>query len=120
MKVSNVVAKKYVKGNLRGFADISFDECLTVYGWKIWNRKDGSGLFVAPPTKMNDAPEDKKYNNIAYVTDKDFDQELQDVVIKAYNSLDQDDSVPDRPSREVNTGFNNSVGNGEDIDEPPL
>jgi len=121
MKVTNVTVNRWEKGNLRGFADVQFDDCLETYGWRIWNKKDGSGLFVAPPSKPNDNPDSKyKYSDIVRVTNEEFLEDIQEVVLDAYNAAGKEDDSISRPQRPTSNNVQVDFSDPNNIGNAPL
>ena len=51
MNITKVWIKKWEKGNLLGFADVVIDDYMTFRGYKIFRKKDGSGISVSPPSQ---------------------------------------------------------------------
>ena len=49
MKITEVKVREFGKGNLKGFADVTFDNCFVVKGLKIMNGQNG--IFVNMPSQ---------------------------------------------------------------------
>lgn len=82
MEVTGVKVTKYSKtGNLKGFANVTFDECFVVTGIKILNGQ--KGLFIAMPSQYSQANDE--YYDIYFPITAEFREELQDAVLEAYD-----------------------------------
>lgn len=53
MNITDVRTTKFEKGNLLGFADVTFDNYLHLTGLKIFRSKDGNKLNVLPPSTQS-------------------------------------------------------------------
>lgn len=82
MDVTEVKVTKYSKtGNLKGFANVTFDDVFVVTGIKILNGQ--RGLFIAMPSNYSEANDE--YYDIYFPITKEFREELQDAVLEAYD-----------------------------------
>ncbi len=68
--------------NLKAFADVLIGDLLLVKGVRVV-AKNGSGLFVSMPTQK---AKDGKWYETVRLLDKGTMQELQEVVLRAYNA----------------------------------
>lgn len=114
MKISDVKVNLYENGKLRGFADVTFDEAVTVKGFKIWN--GSQGLFVGSPSTIN--KKDDSYRDMVWLSDE-FKPILSEAVLDAFRSMANGNSTKanttksTRQPRITATSLN-------DLDEPPL
>jgi len=82
MNITAVKVNKFESGKLRGFADVTFDDMLTIKGYKIF--EGSKGLFVSTPSRQD---KDGKYIDMVWVEDRDFMDEIQKTVLKEYESV---------------------------------
>lgn len=68
-------------GNLRAFVDVTFNEVLTVYGYRVLEGENG--YFVGAPSIMR--KRDKKWMPVVRLTDTAFNKKFQDAVLKKYH-----------------------------------
>ena len=68
--------------NLKAFVDINVCDAVLIKGLRVLSNKEG-GLFVAMPSHK--AQDGKYYDTVKLLTDE-AKQELQDVVLAAYES----------------------------------
>lgn len=68
--------------NLKAFADVLVGDLLLIKGVRVVS-KNGSGLFVSMPTQK---AKDGKWYETVRLLDKGTQQELREVVLRAYNS----------------------------------
>ena len=76
LKVTDVNFRKFVKGNICGYATIEFNKVLKVNGFKIMHGKDG--FFVAMPSHI--ANDDEWYSDV-FISDEDIYNQFQSLVI---------------------------------------
>lgn len=89
LKVTDVNFRKFVKGNICGYATIEFNDVLKVNGFKIMHGKDG--FFVAMPSHRAD--DDKWYSDV-FISDEDiFNQLQEDVIKRVLIDYDKDDLI---------------------------
>ncbi|MBU0506046.1 SpoVG family protein [bacterium] len=67
---------------LKAFADVLIGDLLLIKGVRVVS-KNGSGLFVSMPTQK---AKDGKWYEIVRLLDNGTKQELQEVVLRAYNT----------------------------------
>lgn len=79
MNITEVKIKEFDKGNLKGFVDVTFDNCFVVKGLKIMSGQNG--LFVSMPSQEKNG----EYFDTAFPITKEFRQELIDAVLDKYN-----------------------------------
>ena len=81
MKITNVRVYKFKKegSNLKGFANITIDDCLVVNDIKIMDGQ--KGLFIAFPSKKGN---DDKYNDIVFPITKEAREAITNRIIKEY------------------------------------
>lgn len=74
-------------GKIRGFADIVIGNDFKVTGLKII--EGSNGFFVGMPSKKN--TKDDTYSDIVYPLTKESKKELNDAVIKAFKSTNDNE-----------------------------
>ena len=95
LKVTDVNFRKFVKGNICGYATIEFNKVLKVNGFKIMHGKDG--FFVAMPSHRAD--DDEWYSDV-YISDEDIYNQFQvDVINAVLDEYDEDDLIDERKSK---------------------
>ena len=89
LKVTDVNFRKFVKGNICGYATIEFNKVLKVNGFKIMHGKDG--FFVAMPSHK--AYDNEWYSDV-YISDEDIYNQFQvDVINAVLDDYDEDDLI---------------------------
>ena len=89
LKVTDVNFRKFVKGNICGYATIEFNKVLKVNGFKIMHGKDG--FFVAMPAHRAD--NDEWYSDV-FISDEDIYNQFQvDVINIILDDYDEDDLI---------------------------
>ena len=89
LKVTDVNFRKFVKGNICGYATIEFNKVLKVNGFKIMHGKDG--FFVAMPAHRAD--DDEWYSDV-FISDEDIYNQFQvDVINAVLDDYDEDDLI---------------------------
>ena len=89
LKVTDVNFRKFVKGNICGYATIEFNKVLKINGFKIMHGKDG--FFVAMPSHK--AYDDEWYSDV-YISDEDIYNQFQvDVINAILDEYDEDDLI---------------------------
>lgn len=90
LKVTDVNFRKFVKGNICGYATIEFNKVLKVNGFKIMHGKDGF-FFVAMPSHI--AYDDEWYSDV-FISDEDiYNQFQEDVIHAVLDDYDEDDLI---------------------------
>jgi stage V sporulation protein G len=79
MKISDIRVTLRNEEKLKGFVNITFDDCFIVRGCKIIQGEDG--YFVSMPSWKGP---DGSYRDIAHPTNGDMRRELEDKILKAY------------------------------------
>jgi stage V sporulation protein G len=98
VKVTNIQVRLRHEDKLKGFVNITFDNCFVVRGCKII--RGGKGYFLSMPSQKL---EDGSHRDIAHPINAGMRQELEDLVLKAYmtelraNGMLQPSGVPVRP-----------------------
>ena len=87
MDITAVKVNKFTSGKLRAFADVTFDNKLTIKGYKVFD--GNNGLFVAFPSRQD---KDGKYVDMVWCDDKEFKEEIQRMVLDEYNSAGDTDT----------------------------
>lgn len=80
MEVTKVNFKKVEKGNLKGFADVEFDNCFVVRGFKIL--EGSKGVFVANPSEKGG---DGQYYDTSHPITSEMREKLSNAVLKEAN-----------------------------------
>ena len=95
LKVTDVNFRKFVKGNICGYATIEFNKVLKVNGFKIMHGKDG--FFVAMPAHRAD--DDEWYSDV-FISDEDIYNQFQvDVINIILDDYDEDELIDDGKSK---------------------
>ena len=95
LKVTDVNFRKFVKGNICGYATVEFNKVLKVNGFKIMHGKDG--FFVAMPAHRAD--DDEWYSDV-FISDEDiYDQFQVDVVNAILEEYDEDDLIDNKSTK---------------------
>lgn len=95
LKVTEVKFRKFVKGNICGYATIEFNKVLKVNGFKIMHGKDG--FFVTMPSHK--AYDDEWYSDV-FISDEEIYEKFQEDVINAVlDDYDKDDLIDERKSK---------------------
>ena len=95
LKVTDVNFRKFVKGNICGYATIEFNKVLKVNGFKIMHGKDG--FFVAMPSHRAD--DDQWYSDV-FISDEDIYNQFQvDVINAVLDDYDEDELIDDGKSK---------------------
>ena len=68
--------------NIRAYADVLVGDLMLIKGVRVVTKKDGQ-LFVAMPQQM---AKDGKWYEIIRLLDKGIQQNLREVVLRAFNS----------------------------------
>lgn len=94
LKVTDVNFRKFVKGNICGYATIEFNKVLKVNGFKVMHGKDG--FFVAMPSHK--AYDDEWYSDV-FISDEDIYNQFQVDVINAILDEYDEDELVDKKSK---------------------
>ena len=95
IKVTDVNFRKFVKGNICGYATIEFNKVLKVNGFKIMHGKDG--FFVAMPSHKAD--DDEWYSDV-FISDEDIYNQFQvDVINAILEDYDEDDLIDKKSTK---------------------
>ena len=95
LKVTDVNFRKFVKGNICGYATIEFNKVLKVNGFKIMHGKDG--FFVAMPSHK--AYDDEWYSDV-FISDEDIYNQFQvDVINAILDEYDEDELVDKKSNK---------------------
>ena len=95
LKVTDVNFRKFVKGNICGYATIEFNKVLKVNGFKIMHGKDG--FFVAMPSHRAD--NDEWYSDV-FISDEDIYNQFQvDVINAILDEYDEDDLIDKKSTK---------------------
>ena len=95
LKVTDVNFRKFVKGNICGYATVEFNKVLKVNGFKIMHGKDG--FFVAMPAHRAD--DDEWYSDV-FISDEDIYNQFQvDVINAVLDDYDEDDLIDNKSKK---------------------
>ena len=95
LKVTDVNFRKFVKGNICGYATVEFNKVLKVNGFKIMHGKDG--FFVTMPSHK--AYDDEWYSDV-FISDEDIYNQFQvDVINAVLDDYDEDDLIDNRSKK---------------------
>ena len=98
IKVTDVNFRKFVKGNICGYATIEFNKVLKVNGFKIMHGKDG--FFVTMPAHIAD---DQWYSDV-FISDEDIYNQFQvDVINAVLDEYDEDDLIDKKSKKSANS-----------------
>ena len=112
LKVTDVNFRKFVKGNICGYATIEFNKVLKVNGFKIMHGKDG--FFVAMPSHI--ANDDEWYSDV-FISDEDIYNQFQvDVINAVLDDYDEDDLI-DKKSKKSKKSKNSTKSKKSDEDD---
>lgn len=85
MVITKVEFKKFERGNLKGFASVTFDDALIVTGIKLmWSEKTKSFFPAMPSTEYTDKDGSKKYNDIVFPVSKELRAEMTEAIVSKY------------------------------------
>lgn len=79
MKISEIQVTLRNEEKLKGFVNVTFDDCFVVRGLKII--QGTKGYFVSMPSRKR---EDGTHRDIAHPTNPEMRKMLEDSVLKAY------------------------------------
>lgn len=80
MQITDVRVKRLIRdGKMRGMASITIDDAFVVHDIKII--EGDKGLFIAMPSRK---AKDGEYRDIAHPINSDTRNEIQELVLKAY------------------------------------
>ena len=112
LRVTNVNFRKFVKGNICGYATIEFNKVLKVNGFKIMHGKDG--FFVAMPSHIAD--NDEWYSDV-FISDEDIYNQFQvDVINAVLDDYDEDDLI-DKKSKKSTKSTKSTKSKKSDEDD---
>ena len=112
LKVTDVNFRKFVKGNICGYATIEFNKVLKVNGFKIMHGKDG--FFVAMPSHLAD--NDEWYSDV-FISDEDIYNQFQvDVINAVLDDYDEDDLI-DKKSKKSKKSTKSTKSKKSDEDD---
>ncbi len=81
MKISEVRVTLRDEEKLKGFVNVTFDNCFVVRGLKII--QGTKGYFVSMPSRKRT---DGTHSDIAHPTNMEMRRQIEDTVLKAYAS----------------------------------
>lgn len=91
MKITKVNVRLYDKSSLKGFADVTLDDCLVLTGIKIVDGKKGH--FISMPAQ---AGADDKYYDIFFPITKEFREDLEDAVLDEYEAVIKEEAEKEK------------------------
>ena len=112
LKVTDVNFRKFVKGNICGYATVEFNKVLKVNGFKIMHGKDG--FFVAMPAHRAD---DNEWYSDVFISDEDIYNQFQvDVINAILEEYDEDDLI-DKKSKKSTKSTKSKKSDDEDDED---
>ena len=113
LKVTDVNFRKFVKGNICGYATVEFNKVLKVNGFKIMHGKDG--FFVAMPAHRAD--DDEWYSDV-YISDEDIYNQFQvDVINAVLDDYDEDDLIDNKSKKSTKSKKSDEDDDDDEDDE---
>jgi DNA-binding cell septation regulator SpoVG len=92
--ITDVKCTAFESDNLKGIANVTFDDCFVVSGVKIMD--GNNGLFVSMPNYKALKDGQEEFHDICFPTTAEFREEFNNAVMDAFNkSLDLSKEVPD-------------------------
>ena len=92
--ITDVKCTAFESDNLKGIANVTFDDCFVVSGVKIMD--GNNGLFVSMPNYKALKDGQEEFHDICFPTTAEFREEFNNAVMDAYNkSLDLSKEAPD-------------------------
>jgi stage V sporulation protein G len=89
MQITDIrVRRVSSEGKLKAYVTVTFDDCFVVHNVKVIEGK--SGIFIAMPSRKTKTGE---YKDVAHPINSDFRNELQDKILMAYDTQDDDTAV---------------------------
>lgn len=114
MRITDVKIYPYSgKGSLVAFANVTFDRCFVVRGFRIFDGK--KGLFMACPSEQISKDD---YRDTAFPITAEFRETLNDAIVEAYEDYDEDDEPPKKSSKK--SSRKSSGKRTRDVDEDEL
>ena len=113
LKVTDVNFRKFVKGNICGYATVEFNKVLKVNGFKIMHGKDG--FFVAMPAHRAD--DDEWYSDV-FISDEDIYNQFQvDVINAVLDDYDEDDLIDNKSTKSKKSKKSTKSTKSKKVDE---
>ena len=113
IEVTDVNFRKFVKGNICGYATIEFNKVLKVNGFKIMHGKDG--FFVAMPAHRAD--DDEWYSDV-FISDEDIYNQFQvDVINAILEEYDEDDLIDNKSTKSKKSIKSKKTNDDEDDED---
>lgn len=99
MKITDVRIFPYEgkKSSLVAFANITFDKCFVVRGFRIFEGKKGA-FASCPSEKVGD-----EYKDTAFPITADFRETLMDALVEAWEDYDEEDERPKKSTKKKRT-----------------
>ena len=86
------------EGKLKAYVTVTFDHCFVVHNVKVIEGR--SGVFIAMPSRRTKTGE---YKDVAHPINSDFRSELQDRILRAYETDTGDPVERDRTEESGST-----------------
>ena len=113
LKVTDVNFRKFVKGNICGYATIEFNKVLKVNGFKIMHGK--YGFFVEMP--LHRAYDDEWYSDV-FISDEDIYNQFQvDVINAILDEYDEDDLIEKKSKKSKKSTKSTKSKKSKKLDE---
>jgi stage V sporulation protein G len=84
------------EGKLKAYVTVTFDHCFVVHNVKVIEGR--SGVFIAMPSRRTKTGE---YKDVAHPINSDFRAELQDQILRAYESDTSEPLVEDGSAEDI-------------------
>jgi stage V sporulation protein G len=86
MQITDIRIRRVTsEGKLKAYVTVTFDNCFVVHNVKIIEGK--TGTFIAMPSRKTKTGE---YKDVAHPINSRFRTELQDKILEAFNSMEND------------------------------
>jgi stage V sporulation protein G len=89
MQITDIrVRRVSSEGKLKAYVTVTFDDCFVVHNVKVIEGK--SGIFIAMPSRKTKTGE---YKDVAHPINSEFRTELQDKILMAFDTQNDEDAV---------------------------
>ncbi|MBN1646840.1 MAG: septation regulator SpoVG [Spirochaetales bacterium] len=91
MEITDIRIRRIeAEGKLKAYVTVTFDDCFVVHNVKVIEGKNGA--FIAMPSRKTKTGE---YKDVAHPINSDFRGSLQDKILEAYESGQNNEEVED-------------------------
>ena len=89
MEITDIRIRRIeAEGKLKAYVTVTFDDCFVVHNVKVIEGKNGA--FIAMPSRKTKTGE---YKDVAHPINSDFRGSLQDKILEAYESGQNNEEV---------------------------